>query len=197
MPTTIYSNTTWPLLQGMTKTRFPSGLLSLSAQYIRPAGSTATISDIDGYPLAAQPSVTSANDGFEQIDATAYGYWSGGVTEEIFNISVYKMPVLWSANNNPYERSISVLVESGWVKGIGSQLRELSRPLEIINPTWYDILEFNPLFETGWSGNFNSIQPILRQELSFATRNVFGAAVETEATYTITPYLDFGNFTST
>jgi hypothetical protein len=81
MPT-VYSapSSKWPLLQSKTEQKFKSGLLNVSAEFIRPVGNTTlpsvietSIGAVDVWP---EPTVSVGTDGFERINATGYGVWA-------------------------------------------------------------------------------------------------------------------------
>lgn len=93
MPT-IYSasSSQWPLLQSKTEQKFKSGLLNVSAEFIRPVGNTAlptvietSIGDVDVWP---EPTVSVGTDGFERINATGYGVWDATAEEIVYGYEV-------------------------------------------------------------------------------------------------------------
>ena len=111
----------WPILTNLTKVPHRSGLLALSATFARPKGSTATITDIEGVPIFGNPSVSRSSDPMEQISAVAYSVWDASRSEEVFNISVYDMPVYYwvqrgEAAPELYSTSLQIVIESGWIK---------------------------------------------------------------------------------
>jgi hypothetical protein len=208
MSLTIYeSNTGWPVLQSLTETKHLSGLLSVSAEYIRPVGygalPTSILTSAGNAAVYPTPTVNKDTSGFEKINATGYGVWDANKYEEVFNIETYSMPVFWSTQRvlisgisgpiNRYSSEVSIVIESGWVKKIGESIPLLSRPLGIIGSHQFSVSDFSE-FLTLAEGNQSPTSPTLRQSLSMAKKNIFGPVTEIEAAYVIRPYIDFGTF---
>lgn len=93
MPT-IYSasSSQWPLLQSKTEQKFKSGLLNVSAEFIRPVGNTAlptvietSIGDVAVWPA---PTVSSGTDGFERINATGYEVWDSAASASTYGYAL-------------------------------------------------------------------------------------------------------------
>lgn len=199
MPT-IYSTDQWPLLQSKTEQKFKSGLFNVSAEFIRPVGNTelptgieTSIGPVNVWP---NPTVSSGTDGFERINATGYGVWDAGITEEVFNFSLYEMPIYYSYQRGPSSQGflpearliiLPVIVESVSVKKTGPQIPLASRPLQI---TWPSPLS---VFIPETSSN-QSIGPVLNQSLSFVKTSTFGQVSEIEAIYEIRPSVNLGTF---
>jgi hypothetical protein len=128
----------------------------------------------------------------EQISAVAYSTWGTGQADEVFNISVYAMPVYYFVQygqGSPEQNSTSlnIVVESGWIKKTGSGIPTLSRLLAIISPPPFSVY----IPETG---GFATGSPVLNQGLSMVRHNHFGAVTETEAAYEIRPTVNLGGF---
>jgi len=77
---TLYSNDSQLFLQSVNEQRHEGGLFAVSAEYIRPSGSSwlpGTIptseGDVTVYP---QPTITKGTDGFERVNATGYDIWT-------------------------------------------------------------------------------------------------------------------------
>jgi hypothetical protein len=183
----------WPVLTSLTKVPHRSGLLALSATFTRPKGNTATVTEIEGVPIFGEPSVSRSSDAMEQISAVAYDVWDGSKSEEVINISVYDMPVYYRVRKGEeasegYSISTRVVMESGWIKKIGSGIPTLSRNLAIISPTFFSI-------NIPQTGQNVSGSPILGQSLSMVRQNIYGSVTETEAAYELRPYINLGVFT--
>jgi hypothetical protein len=196
MSLTIYkSNTGWPVLQSLTETKHLSGLLSVSAEYIRPVGNGALPTNIETSAGSAAvypaPTVSKDTSGFEKINATAYRVYDATKSEEIFNISLYSMRVGYILNfsdgtSESVFVSLPVVIESGWVKKMGASIPTLSRPLAIVSPATFII----PVPGNGTvSGT-----PVLNQYLSMVKQNKYGSVTETEAAYELSAYINLGSF---
>jgi len=196
MSFTIYkSNTGWPVLQSLTETKHLSGLLSVSAEYIRPVGNQALPTSIQTsagiatiYPT---PTVSKDTSGFEKINATAYRVYDATKSEETFNISLYSMRVGYFLNfSDGSIESVTVplpvVIESGWVKKMGDTIPTLSRPLAIVSPTTFEIPVQGNGLVTG--------TPVLSQYLSMVKQNKYGSVTETEAAYELSAYMNLGSF---
>jgi hypothetical protein len=197
MSLTIYkAQENWPILQSLTETKHLSGLLSVSAEYIRPVGNQSlpteiptSIGNVIAYPT---PTVSKDTSGFEKINATGYKAWDASISEQAFNISVYDMPVYYwvqrgQAAPDLYSISLPIVIESGWVKKIGDAIPTLSRALTIISPSVFSVT----IPETGATAMGT---PSLNQSLSMVKRNLYGAVTETEAAYEIRPTMNLGGF---
>jgi len=183
----------WPVLTSLTKVPHRSGLLALSATFTRPKGNTATVTAIEGVPIFGEPSVSRSSDAMEQISAVAYDVWDGSRSDEVFNISVYDMPVYYRVRKGEeasegYSLSKRIVIESGWIKKIGSGIPTLSRNLAIISPTVFSI--YIPQ-----TGQTVSGSPVLNEGLSMVKYNVYGDITETEAAYELRPTINLGTFT--
>jgi hypothetical protein len=196
MSLTIYkSNTGWPVLQSLTETKHLSGLLSVSAEYIRPVGNGALPTSIETSAGSAAvypaPTVSKDTSGFEKINATAYRIYDATKSEEVFNISVYSMRVGYILNapdgtSKSVFVSLPVAVESGWVKKMGDTIPTLSRPLAIVSPITFIIpVEGNGMV----SGT-----PVLNEYLSMVKQNKYGTVTETEVAYELSAYMNLGSF---
>jgi len=196
MSLTIYKGeTNWPVLQSLTETKHLSGLLSVSAEFIRPVGVSTLPTSIQTsagiatiYPT---PTVSKDTSGFEKINATAYRVYDATKSEETFNISLYSMRVGYFLNF--YDGSIEslivflpVVIESGWVKKMGDTIPTLSRPLAIVSPTTFEIPVQGNGLVTG--------TPVLSQYLSMVKQNKYGSVTETEAAYELSAYMNLGTF---
>lgn len=184
--------TGWPILTSLTKVPHRSGLLALSATFARPKGNTSTITDIEGVPIFGKPSVSRSSDPMEQISAVAYSTWGAGQYDEVFNISVYDMPVYYYVQYGQgapefNSASLRIVIESGWVKKIGESIPSLSRSLEIISPSTFSV--YIPA-----TGALATGTPVLNQGLSMVRRNIYGSVTETEAAYEIRPQINLGIF---
>jgi hypothetical protein len=196
MSLTIYEgNTDWPVLQSLTETKHLSGLLSVSAEYIRPVGNGALPTSIQTSAGSAAvypaPTVSKDTSGFEKINATGYRIYDATKSEEIFNISLYSMRVGYILNSSDGSSesvfvSLPVVIESGWVKKMGASIPTLSRPLAIVSPTTFII----PVQGNGMvSGT-----PVLNQYLNMVKQNKYGTVTETEAAYELSAYMNLGSF---
>lgn len=182
----------WPILTNLTKVPHRSGLLALSATYARPKGNESTVTEIEGVPIFGEPSVSRSSDPMEQITAVAYGTWGGDQSDEVFNISVYDMPVYYYVQYGQgapefNSASLRIVIESGWVKKIGQAIPTLSRTLAIISPSTFSV--YIPQ-----TGAFATGTPVLNQGLSMVKRNLYGSVTETEAAYEIRPQINLGIF---
>lgn len=192
----IYKNGTWPILTSLTKVPHRSGLLALSATFIRPKNDTSLPADIDGVQIFGEPSVARSSDAMETITAVAYSTWGAGESDEVFNISLYDMPCYYWFQRGPSNQGfqpegntlrLSVVTESGWIKKIGNAIPTLSRPLAIIKPTTFSVtLPEDGRIVTG--------TPVLNPTLSMVKRSSYGSVTETEATYELRPYINLGTF---
>jgi hypothetical protein len=197
MSLTIYkAQANWPILQSLTETKHLSGLLSVSAEFTRPVGDTSLPAEIPtsigNVPVYPSPTVSKDTSGFEKINATGYGAWNLNKKEEVFNISVYDMPVYYwvqrgDAAPDLYSISLPIVIESGWVKKIGDAIPTLSRALTIISPSVFSVT----IPETGATAMGT---PSLNQRLSMVRRNIYGNVTETEAAYEIRATMNLGGF---
>lgn len=197
MSLTIYKgNASWPVLQSLTETKHLSGLLSVSAEFIRPAGNIVLPASIPtsagDAPVYPTPTVSKDTSGFEKINATGYKAWDASRSEEAFNISTYDMPVYYwvqrgEAAPDLYSTSLPIVIESGWVKKMGNIIPTLSRPLTIISPSVFSVT----IPQTGATAMGT---PALTQRLSMVKRNIYGAVTETEAAYEIRATMNLGGF---
>lgn len=93
MPT-IYSasSSQWPLLQSKTEQKFKSGLLNVSAEFIRPVGNTvlptAIETSIGAVAVWPEPTVSSGTDGFERINATGYEVWDSAASASTYGYAL-------------------------------------------------------------------------------------------------------------
>lgn len=183
----------FPALQRVTETKHRSGLLAVSAEYISteqdiPTSIPTSIAAVSVF----SSSLSKDTSGFVKINATGYGVWSATQFDESFNISVYAMPVYYYVQYGagaPEQNatSLNIVVESGWIKKIGSAIPVLSRSLTIISPPPFSVY----IPETG---GFATGSPVLNQGLSMVRHNHFGAVTETEAAYELRPTLNLGGF---
>jgi hypothetical protein len=196
MSLTIYKGeTNWPVLQSLTETKHLSGLLSVSAEFIRPVGVSTLPTSIQTsagiatiYPT---PTVSKDTSGFEKINATAYRIYDATKSEETFNISLYSMRVGYILNFSDGSSesvfvSLPVAIESGWVKKMGDTIPTLSRLLAIVSPTTFEIPVQGNGLVTG--------TPVLSQYLSMVKQNKYGTVTETEAAYELSAYMNLGSF---
>jgi hypothetical protein len=196
MSLTIYKGeTNWPVLQSLTETKHLSGLLSVSAEFIRPVGVSTLPTSIQTsagiatiYPT---PTVSKDTSGFEKINATAYRIYDATKSEETFNISLYSMRVGYILNFSDGSSesvfvNLPVAIESGWVKKMGDTIPTLSRPLAIVSPTTFEIPVQGNGLVTG--------TPVLSQYLSMVKQNKYGTVTETEAAYELSAYMNLGSF---
>jgi hypothetical protein len=196
MSLTIYKGeTNWPVLQSLTETKHLSGLLSVSAEFIRPVGVSTLPTSIQTsagiatiYPT---PTVSKDTSGFEKINATAYRVYDATKSEEIFNISLYSMRVGYILNfsdgsSESVFENLPVVIESGWVKKMGDTIPTLSRPLAIVSPATFGIPVPGNGLVTG--------TPVLSQYLSMVKQNKYGTVTETEAAYELSAYMNLGSF---
>ncbi|NBY39680.1 MAG: hypothetical protein EBQ66_01905 [Flavobacteriia bacterium] len=196
MSLTIYKGeTNWPVLQSLTETKHLSGLLSVSAEYIRPVGNGALPTSIQTSAGSAAvypaPTVSKDTSGFEKINATGYRIYDATKSEEVFNISLYSMRVGYFLNFSDGSSesvfvSLPVVIESGWVKKMGDTIPTLSRPLAIVSPTTFAIPVQGNGLVTG--------TPTLSQYLSMVKQNKYGTVTETEAAYELSAYMNLGSF---
>jgi hypothetical protein len=196
MSLTIYKGeTNWPVLQSLTETKHLSGLLSVSAEFIRPVGVSTLPTSIQTSAGSATvyptPTVSKDTSGFEKINATAYRVYDATKSDETFNISLYSMRVAYILNFSDGSSesvfvSLPVVIESGWVKKMGDTIPTLSRPLEIVSPTTFEIPVQGNGLVTG--------TPVLSQYLSMAKQNKYGTVTETEAAYELSAYMNLGSF---
>jgi hypothetical protein len=78
---TLFSSTGSQLyLQSVNEQRHEGGLFAVSAEYIRPSGSSelpGTIPTSEGYvTVYPDPTITKGTDGFERVNATGYDIWT-------------------------------------------------------------------------------------------------------------------------
>lgn len=216
----------WPILQSKSETKHKSGLFTVSAEFIRPVGSTAlpltipsSIGLIAVWPL---PTVSKNTDGFERINATGYGSWATTDPDIVYNYSATsfelraKQKILKLDPDNPtqpltpieileetfFSKKKYCIFESAFVRKIGPippaapSLRVLDFNGENITN---DIYYANMEFPV--TGNYQpgSLESSLSASviISSAKINTYGQIQELETNFEIaTSGVDFGLFVS-
>jgi hypothetical protein len=81
------SSALWPVRQSLTEQKQKSGLITCSAEFIRPVGNTALPTAIESsigmVSVWPEPTISIGTDGFEKINATGYGIWDDSLVEEV------------------------------------------------------------------------------------------------------------------
>lgn len=224
MPT-LYSasSSQWPLLQSKTEQKFKSGLLNVSAEFIRPVGNTelplfidSSIGAVEVWPY---PTISRGTDGFERINATGYGLWDPGHSESTFG---YELGVLSATftiidmcdlndgcgdgracgsilSVTPFFKEMEVILETVHIVKNGSGI-PVSPPLNVFItnggalPSSMNVSSFFPINSVSHDGKFDADVNIV-QRLVNVKKNIFGSTQETEVIYKPVVFLDFGTFT--
>ena len=224
MPT-IYSapSSQWPLLQSKTEQKFKSGLLNVSAEFIRPVGNTvlptAIETSIGAVAVWPEPTVSSGTDGFERINATGYDVWDPAASASTYGYALVELAFsirlidkctqqFGCGEGKPcgsilatiqIVRSIPVIIETVHISKIGDTIPAAP----ILKAFYTNGTELPPTLNITnllpgvspsiYSGTFESSVAVEKRLVNIK-KNVFGLITETEVVYQAVPQVNFGDF---
>lgn len=210
---TIYTNGHTLFLQSVEEHRHLGGLFAVTAEWLRPRGSSelpqsipTSLGEIDIFP---EPVVSVGTDGFERITATGYDIWDQS-TYEVRGFTTGEITArIWEYINpttDPdsgiiyYDRTYRDHVFPGYIFEVGhlKKMRRKGAPtlpaapnLKVRDSGYADINQFNlpANFVT-----FVGISSALEKTIQITNVNVnnYGAVEEVEVVYSVTKAI--GNF---
>jgi len=204
---TLYSNGSQLFLQSINEQRHEGGLFAVSAEYIRPAGSSGAPTSIPTsqgnvivYP---QPTITRGTDGFERVNATGYDIWDHSTYQVMdyttgaihAKIGVYIIVGFQPDNGDPiYELTFSDVTFDGFIFEVahlkkmrikGSKALPPPPRLKVLNSAGSEVINFlvpsTPI----------AIEGLVVKTIQITNVNVnsYGAVEEVEVIYSITKAL--------
>jgi hypothetical protein len=201
---TVYSgpSSQWPLLQAKTEQKFKSGLFNVSAEFIRPVGNTdlptvieTSIGTVDVWP---EPTVSTGTDGFERINATAYGLWSSNAQETKLNLNPDRVRTIFTNNSNVtvFGDRVGLIFETAACKitrNVGDTNVPVMPVMNIYNYNGTPVTQINladVLGSIGYNpgGNFSwpsSASIVKRHYISNISLNSYGSVEEVEFIFEI------------